>query len=517
MMIGRNTENTGDFGAEPGAGPGADTYRLLVEATRELLCLHDVSGQFTFVSPSIFPLLGYTPEELIGTSPFDFVHDADREDLAEALRAAVEEDVVPLLTSRFRGADGEYRWIEVQTRALRGDSDRVTHLVTSSRDVSIRRQLLARISNREATLRSVVSSFDDLVFVFDAAGRFREYYQPTKRQDLYAPPEAFLGRTPTEALPREVAEPLSSALERAWEEQAVQEFDYELTVNEILRHFHAKLTPMLGPDPSVQGVVGVVRDVTGRRSEEQARMELLEARARAERLEALAVLARGTAHEFNNIMTAVQGNLGLVQDDLPGDHPAREGVSAAMEAADRAAGVTRQLLTYAGEGHGPALPLELGELVRGLEAELRPLLPSTVRLEVRCDARIPSVEGNPTLLSSALHHLIRNAIEALPDQSGSVEIEVFLREYGREQLRRSRVQPPPSPGSFVGIEVEDSGEGIDPEALDRIFDPFFSTRFLGRGLGLAEVSGIVRAHRGGLLASSEPGAGSSFVLLLPTS
>ncbi len=505
------TESGPDGRTRSIAGDDSDVHRLLVEHTRELLCLLDVSGTLLFVSPSVFPLLGYAPADVMGRSPLDFVHPEDRDTVADALQSAAEGLEVPVLTCRFRGADGEHRWLEVQTRALRDENGAVTRLVTSSRDASNRIELLARVS----TLRSVISSFDDLVFVFDPDGRFREYYQPNRRKRLHAPPEAFLGRHFSAVLPEQVAMPLGHALTRAKESGEPQEFDYDLVVGDEPRSYYAKITPLRGSAGTVGGFVGVVRDVTHRRSEELARVELLEARGKAERLDALAVLARGTAHEFNNILTAVQGNLALALDELPTDGPATAGIAAAIAAADRAAEVTRQLLTYTGASAARPLAGDLVELIEELEPGLRLLVPPGAQLEVRHEADEAPIEASPVLLASVVRHLTRNAIEALPEGHGLVTIRTFRREYGEEELARSRVQPLAVPGMFAGIEVRDDGEGIDADMLARIFDPFFSTRFLGRGLGLAEVSGIVRAHRGAILATSEPGAGSSFVVLIP--
>ncbi len=172
-------------GAEPAV------YRMLVEQTRELLCLHDIDGTFRFVSPSVKAILGYTPGDLVGTHPLDLVHDDDRAAAEKALAELSDAPHARMLTLRFRHADGAYLYLEVQSRLLRGPSDRLEHIVSSSRDVSDRVALLRRATDAEAHMRSVLASFDDLVFVFDGGGCFLEYYQPRERQ-LATPAEDFL-------------------------------------------------------------------------------------------------------------------------------------------------------------------------------------------------------------------------------------------------------------------------------------------------------------------------------------
>jgi two-component system, cell cycle sensor histidine kinase and response regulator CckA len=492
-----------------------DPFRVLVEETRELLCLHDARGHFVYVSPSIQALLGYAPSELRGTDPLELVHESDRPDVAGALEAVLQGGEPPLLTARFRDASGEIRWLETQARGLRDAQGGISGLVTSSRDVGHRIALLARISNRENTLRSVLASLDDLVFVFDPSGCFREYYQPAGRGDLFAPPEAFVGRGYRECLPAEVADRLGAALDRARSRGATQEFEYELEIGGTVRTFHAKLTPMLdgGEDPG--GFVGVVRDVTERRRAEEARLTLLQERARADRLEGLAALARGTAHEFNNLLTALQGNLALARADLGADHPVVPDLDAAIREGERAGAIIRRLLTYAGEQPGAFLPLDPGSLLRGLEAELADGMPARVSLEVEVLPGTPRVQADRLLVESALRQLVRNALEALGPGGGVIGLRAGGCEASAAELKATRVPPPPPPGRFAVLEVRDSGEGIDPDLLPRVLDPFVSTRFLGRGLGLSEVAGVVRTHNGALLVSSAGGEGTTFRILLP--
>jgi PAS domain S-box-containing protein len=502
-------------GEAPGDPDGQDVYRLLVDETREVLCLHDVEGNFTFVSPSIERVLGYPPAMLIGRSPFGLVHEEDLDAAREALRSVMEEGESPILTSRFRRADGAWVWIEVLTRGLRNGTGEVTRLITSSRDVTQRVELLQKVSEREATLRSVIASFDDLVFVFDPEGRFREYYQPRERRNLFAPPEVFLGLSFEDTLPEEVAALTGTALELARRDGEMQEFGYELMIDGVELHFHAKITPMSNADGSLQGFVGVVRDDTERRAAEDARVALVRATERAERLEGLSVFARGTAHEFNNLLTTIQGNLALALDDLGTDGPGRAECEAAAAASERAAAVTRQLLAYAGESLGRPEQLQPAAIVRSVEAGLRPLLPDRVALQVEIDPETPEIEAEGPRLESALRHLLRNAFEALGADGGTVRVHVSRRELTQDELGASRIQPTAAPGTFAVFEVADDGEGIEPGILPRIFDPFMSNRFLGRGLGLAEVAGTVRSHHGAILVESDRGRGTSITMLLP--
>jgi two-component system, cell cycle sensor histidine kinase and response regulator CckA len=494
-------------------------YRHLVEKARELLALHDAEGRFTFASPSAEALVGYRPDELVGRSPLEFVAPADRARVQESLRKALAGESVPMLTARFVRRDGEVRWIEVHSEPIApGEEGGDLHrLLTTSRDVTGRMELLAGVARGELKLRTILSSLEDLVFVFDRDGVFREYYQPRLHPHLYAPPAAFLGRHYRDLLPLEVVEELDRVLPEAAGRDDASEFDYVLEVGGAPRTYSAKVTSLrggTGAETRHEGFVAVVRDVTERRREGEERLALVRSGERAERLEGLASLARGTAHQFNNLLTTILGNLSLLEKDDPTGATAPE-LEAAIVAIREAALVTRRLLTFAGEGMGPRERLDPAALVEGVAAALRPLLPGQVTLGVAAEPGVPAVEVDRDFLEGALRSLIRNALEALGEKGGRLDLSVGSSERSERELSGSRVPPPPGVGRFVVIALSDDGEGMPPEVLERALDPYFSTRFLGRGLGLPEVAGVARAHGGALFLASAPGEGTTVELLLP--
>lgn len=437
-------------------------YRLLVEQTPELLCLHALDGTFLFANPASVPLLGYRPEELVGKE--------------------------------------------------------ATGLITSSRDISVRMEMDGRLKERESTLRSVIASIDDLVFVFDREGRFREYHQPEGRDDLYRSPDDFVGRHHSKVLPPVISRPLEATLTALAEGEASAGFDYELSLGGRICAFEARLSPMLGASGELEGTVGVIREITSRKAEEEARLALLRTRARVDRLEALAALAAGTSHEFNNLLTVIQGNLSMAGEAAGELTEVQEGIGAALEAADEAAALTRSLLTSAGDFGGPSEPVDVGALLMDMKDELEEALPENTGLEMSVPASTPHMHGDRGRLRDAVRQIVKNAGDALAEgdgNRGTVEVQVYHRPFGVEELKDNRIGPPPEDGIYVAIEISDDGPGIDPEALPRIFEPFFSTRFIGRGLGLAEVAGAIRRHRGAILVQSEPGEGTHITLLVP--
>ncbi len=255
-------------------------------------------------------------------------------------------------------------------------------------------------------------------------------------------------------------------------------------------------------------------DLTEQRRAE-ARKNLIENQMRrAQKLEALGTLAGGIAHDFNNLLQGILGNASLLCSSLePGT---REMVSAGMirTAAERSAELCAQMLDYAGIS---PMGLELLD-VEGLVSELTPLLkaslPGGAYLEVERRGDLPPVKGNASQIRQIIMNLAVNGAEAIHGQ-GRVIIRTGLRTMERCDFADSLIEDSPESGEFVYLQVEDHGTGITQDTMTRIFDPFFSTKRTGRGLGLAAVLGIVRGHSGGLTVDSEPGRGSVFTVYLP--
>ncbi|HWR53052.1 MAG TPA: PAS domain S-box protein [Bryobacteraceae bacterium] len=255
--------------------------------------------------------------------------------------------------------------------------------------------------------------------------------------------------------------------------------------------------------------VAVITDATERkRLEEQLRQ--------TQKLESLGVLAGGIAHDFNNLLTGMMGNASLVLDEMPPGHPNRRALDGVIRAAESAAHLTRQLLAYAGKGQFTIGPVDLSGLVEEVAGLVRRSIPKNVQVELDLVRPLPAVQGDPGQMNQVVMNLIINAAESIGEtRQGIVRVSTRVAEFGAEETPMGYDGSPLLPGRYVRLEVRDNGCGMDEVTKSRIFDPFFSTKFLGRGLGLAAVHGILRAHRGAINVKSEPGRGSTFTVLLP--
>ncbi len=274
---------------------------------------------------------------------------------------------------------------------------------------------------------------------------------------------------------------------------------------------HASLITLRGNPASL--VVAV--DLSERqRAEEERRM--IETRLQhAQKLESLGLLAGGIAHDFNNLLVGMLGNADLALSQLSPESPARETVGDVMVAAQRAADLTRQMLAYSGKGRFVIQSLSLERVVE----EVAHLLDSSIsrKATLRFDfaPQLPDVEADAAQLQQVVMNLIINASDALEDERGVITVSTGVTHCDTAYLTETYLDDELPEGDYVHLEVSDTGKGMDRETRERIFDPFYTTKFTGRGLGLAAVLGIVRGHRGAIKVYSERGRGSTFKVLLP--
>jgi len=235
----------------------------------------------------------------------------------------------------------------------------------------------------------------------------------------------------------------------------------------------------------------------------------------AQKLESLGVMAGGIAHHFNNLLAAVLGNAELALPDVDPRSEAAESLRQIRSSAERGHVLTDQILAYS--GHRPLRPEsnDLSSLVRNAHEVVRLGIPSGVRLEYELTDRLPNVRSDPAQIRQTVVNLIQNAAEATGGADGTVAIRTYGRRFSEADLSSEAVAQGARPGPFAVLEVEDRGHGMDPVTLRRAHEPFYTTRGFGRGLGLAAVLGIVRAHGGALEVESELGHGTVVRVLLP--
>ena len=262
----------------------------------------------------------------------------------------------------------------------------------------------------------------------------------------------------------------------------------------------------------------LIREIAERTRAEEEKAKLEAQNMQLQKAESLGRMAGTIAHHFNNQLAAVMGNLELAMLKLPPDAETMKKLSQAMQAAQRAAEVSGLMLTYLGQIPGEHEPLDLSETCRRSIPILRVAISQDLLLEYDLPSPGPIISANANQIQQLLVNLVTNASEAGGEGRGAISLAVTtVPPTTIPAVNRFPIDWQPCEKSCACLEVADAGCGIADKDIERIFDPFFSTKFTGRGLGLSVVLGIVRAHGGAVTVESEPGRGSTFRVFLPLS
>lgn len=362
---------------------------------------------------------------------------------------------------------------------------------------------------------NVVESMSDGVMVLDRNFHFLSWNRAM--EELTETPRELVLRdreTPWEVFPHLEELGVVKMMRRAMagEPQKASNLDHQLK-NGVSRVTHETYRPLRGAAGSIEGVVGVVRDVTERRLAEQALEKSAEQLRQAQKMEAIGRLAGGVAHDFNNLLTAINGYSELVLEQLAAEDPIRNHVEEIRLAGQHAAELTQQLLAFSRRQVISPRVVDLNTQVRELETMLRRLIGEDIELITKLDGTQQRIKTDPGQLEQVLINLAVNARDAMPEGGG-----LTIRTENRE-LRLDEGNGNGEVGSFVGLIVTDTGVGMVEEVRARIFEPFFSTKETGKGtgMGLSTVYGIVKQNGGRIWVDSEPGEGTTFNVFLPYS
>jgi PAS domain S-box-containing protein len=281
--------------------------------------------------------------------------------------------------------------------------------------------------------------------------------------------------------------------------------------------FDISVSPLYDEEGHVSGCVHVMRDITERVRAEEERKAFEKTLQHTQKLESLGVLAGGIAHDFNNILSVILGHC-FVLKNIPGTAPASNAnVEQIESAATRASDLCRQLLAYAGKN--PLLQKEFSvySLVDEIVQMLKSAIPKNVTIKLDMSPDIPLIVGDSSQIQQVAMNLIINAGEAIGEKSGSINVRLKKTVIANGQQEIDYFGAPIPVGIYVCLVVTDNGCGMNEETRQRIFEPFYTTKFTGRGLGMSAILGIIKAHDGTLQLKSTPGVGTTFTVGIPVS
>ncbi len=426
------------------------------------------------------------------------------------------------ITVKVNRPDTTIGYYHVQARAARTEAGDVSHIFGTIQDLTERLRADENLRRSEKTLRLAqeaanIGSFDhDLrtrqtrwsdqlirIFGYDPESFDQHAINSEPRLDVLHPDD------------REKVRAVYGRASATGEKQAVRH--RIVRPDGEVRHVFSSAMLVRDAKGDPARLVGTALDVTEQVQADAERMKLESQIQQAQKLESLGILAGGIAHDFNNLLVGILGNASLALLDIDVATGARRSIEEIERAAQRAAELTRQLLAYAGKGRFLIEPVDASAVVAEMASLLRTAVSRTASVQLDLPAALPSIEVDATQFRQVVMNLITNASDALGESAGAITVRTGAQSLGAEYLASCVPGTNAVPGHYVYVEVRDTGSGMDAITQQRIFDPFFSTKFTGRGLGLAATLGIVRGHMGAIRVYSEVGSGTSFKLHFPAS
>ena len=490
-----------------------ESYRRLIETAEEGIWMVDALGVTTYVNKQMTAMLGRAPAEIVGKPLVSFLDDDGRQFISDRIGQYWRDRAAPRDLC-FVSQSGEQVWGIVSANSItdgRGEFAGGLIMVT---DITERKRVERELADSQARLHEILENSLDLAYRLNLTTRVYDYFSPSivrlTGQPVLESGSVTLDEVLTRVHPDDaarIAARIAKRTESPHSTESANVIEYRFRhANGEYRWFEDHSNPVRDESGRVVALVGVVRDVTDRKHAEETILA-------AARMEATATLAGGIAHEFNNLMVGVLGNAEMLRSDFEneGDDELSEMLTDISQSARRAGDLARQLLAFARGGKYDHKVFNLADTVLQTMTLRESLTPGRIRVTMEISETPCQILGDPGQLSQVVVSLFTNAVEAIAE-SGDIVIRLeAIHAAGAQELPA----PDLAPGPYARLTVSDNGSGMMPEVLKRVFEPFFTTRFQGRGLGLAAVYGIVRNHNGAVKVRSQEGRGSEFEVYLP--
>lgn len=395
---------------------------------------------------------------------------------------------------------------------------RTRELNTTQRllEKDITRRIVAEKSWREsqALLQGLLDHSTSEIFVKNSRGRYilsNKQYQLSLEKTA----EEIIGKSDHELFEPELADRIVAGDKQILETRQPLRVEFEHVVNGHARVDLIHKFPMFDENDDIHAIAGIITNLNYRVEAEKLRQDYERKLQAGQKMESLGALAGGIAHDFNNILATILGQTSLLQRLNSPTEPQVARIHLIEVAARRAAELCEQMLTYAGRASHESEEVDVNRIITDAIELLTASLPKNIEIKPQLTPDLPPIKINLTQLQQVVMNLAINAADAMAPQAGQVTIRTLHRYYSATELAATVGHTNLPEGDYVTAEVTDTGPGIAPEIIERVFEPFYTTKFQGRGLGLSTVLGIVQNHGGGILVTSSLETGSVFTILFP--
>ncbi|NNG02252.1 MAG: PAS domain S-box protein [Desulfobacteraceae bacterium] len=474
-------------------------------------------GRLLKVNQAICKILGYPEQALLGKTLQDITdpkeHDIHIDHLNQMLSGKIRTSHMEM---KFKHKLGKDLYVLTIMSLVRDEQDKPLYFISQIQDIGERINAELALQQSEERYRLLIENAPICIHEIDMNGYLVSMNKAGLVMMGTEKEEAVCGVHYLNVVADEDVEHVKVLLKSAYA-GTPSFFEYKVKTGSGVRYFDSCFIPIKNRAGSVEKLMGVTQDFTGRKQLETDRLALERQMLHAQKLESLGILAGGIAHDFNNLLTSILGYADLAGTEVDPDTVAREYINEVVRGTRRAAELTQQMLAYSGKGRFVTQPLNITALVQEMSRLLKVSISKKCVLKTDFAADLPIIEADATQVHQIIMNLIINASDSIGDQSGIITISTGIMECGKSYLSQTSFDDDLSIGQYIFLEVTDTGCGISADVQHKIFDPFFTTKTSGYGLGLAAVLGIVRGHKGTIHLTSEMGEGTSFRVLFPVS
>ncbi|MBU0679366.1 MAG: PAS domain S-box protein [Verrucomicrobia bacterium] len=487
-----------------------ERYRAIFEQAADGLILMDPeSAEILEFNQRACEHLGYTKEEFGRLRIQDIDESASPEVISARNRSVVRMGSDAFETKQ-RKKNGELIDVLIARRIVTVGGRQA--IISVWRDITEQKRISNAIEQAKNEWERTFDSVPDLVCLINKDNRFIGV-NSSMAAHLGQSARSCVGKYYHELVYRTESPPEDCPHQKLMNDQ--HEHVAEMDLHHLGGDFVVTATPLMNDAGELKGSIFIARDVTVLKQAAEEKRRLEAQVQQTQKLESLGVLAGGIAHDFNNLLMGILGNVDLAMEELPDVSPAKRSLFEIVTSAKRAADLCRQMLAYSGKGQFLVEPVDLNEIVEEMTRLLEVSVSKMAILRYGLAPNLPAVKADATQIRQVVMNLITNASEAIGSASGIISVCTGAADCRRKYLKNLTMGENLSEGTYVYVEVSDTGVGMDAETQAKIFDPFFTTKFTGRGLGLAAVHGIVRGHNGAIDVRSALGKGTTIRVLFP--
>lgn len=481
----------------------------------DLIAIMDTKGRLKEFNPAWTSVLGWSEDELKSLDVRTLIHPEDRDKTTELLRNVWKSSQTMNLTTRHCRKDGSYRLIRWSIIPFFEKQ----LVFASGRDETERYEAELELKNMWDRLdiainNGVIGLWDynlkEQTLTINKSMSVLIGLESNVIPDIKQKWKEFLHEEDFPASMKAMVEHLKGT-----KEYYIDEYRIKLPGGENRWFFSRGKIVEYDESGKPARMAGSITDITEQKNAENRRKKLEQKMQQAQKLESLGILAGGIAHDFNNLLLGIMGNADIMFYELSEGSPLQHRLLEIKRAAKRASELTNQMLAYSGKGSFKIDYIDINDVIFEMETLLDTSISKKIKLTYELSTGLKLIKGDITQIRQIIMNLILNASEAIGNASGSITLMTYLTECDEELIDHLSMNYSMKPGTHLCMEIKDTGCGIDPDKIKHIFDPFYTTKFTGRGLGLAAVSGIIKSHNAGLQVESETGKGTTFRVYFP--